>query len=58
MKGTGGLESWTDERQPHTGQHMLTAWQWEVEKEVLASAYGPPILDRHGREQVTRCTES
>lgn len=36
-RGSGGLESWTDERQPHTGRNKLTAWRWEVEKEVLKS---------------------
>jgi len=36
-RGTGGLETWTDERQPHSGQNKLTAWRWEVEKEVLSS---------------------
>ncbi|KAK4686743.1 hypothetical protein P7C73_g3378, partial [Tremellales sp. Uapishka_1] len=49
-RGTGGLDSWTDERQPHSGQNKLTAWRWDVEKEVLASkdVHGivvrPPVM--------------
>jgi len=37
--GTGGLETWTDERQPHSGQVKMTAWRWQVEKEILTSTY-------------------
>lgn len=34
-RGAGGLDKWTSEQQPHTGQVKLTKWRWEVEKEVL-----------------------
>lgn len=54
-RGTGGLESWTDERQPHSGRNKLTSWRWEVEKEVLASTPSPFAIrgssaDRSGNE--------
>lgn len=35
-RGPGGLDKWTSEQTPHSGQVKLTAWRWEVEKEVLA----------------------
>lgn len=34
-RGMGGLDNWTSEQQPHSGQVKLTAWRWEVEKVVL-----------------------
>jgi hypothetical protein len=36
-KGLGGLEKWTDERQPQTEYNMLTRWHAEVEREIFAS---------------------
>jgi len=36
-RGTGGLETWTSETQPHSGQVKLTQWRWAVEEKVLAS---------------------
>lgn len=36
-RGDGGLESWTDERQPNSGRIALTKWRSEVEHEVLGS---------------------
>lgn len=34
-RGMGGLDKWTSEQQPHSGEIKLTAWRWEVEKVVL-----------------------
>ena len=40
-RGGGGLDKWTDERQPNAGRLQLTKWRSEVEKVVLTckSAY-------------------
>jgi hypothetical protein len=35
-RGGGGLDKWTDERQPNAGRLQLTKWRSEVEKVVLA----------------------
>ncbi|KAL7420066.1 hypothetical protein Q5752_005031 [Cryptotrichosporon argae] len=32
-----GLDAWSSETQAHTGHVQLTAWRWEIEKEVLSS---------------------
>ncbi|ORY30343.1 hypothetical protein BCR39DRAFT_466725, partial [Naematelia encephala] len=45
-RGTGGLDTWTSEQQPHSGQNVLTAWRWNVEKEVLASKQVQGIVIR------------
>jgi hypothetical protein len=34
-RGGGGLDKWTDERQPNAGRLQLTKWRSEVEKVVL-----------------------
>jgi hypothetical protein len=34
-RGNGGLDKWTDERQPNAGRLELTKWRSEVEKVVL-----------------------
>jgi len=34
-RGGGGLDRWTDERQPNAGRLQLTKWRSEVEKVVL-----------------------
>lgn len=35
--GPGGLDKWTDERQPDSGQIKLTAWRKEVQDDILSS---------------------
>lgn len=36
-RGNGGLDSWTDERQPNSGRVQLTKWRSEIEQKVLTS---------------------
>lgn len=43
-RGDGGLESWTDERQPNSGRIALTKWRSEVEHEVLGSKYPKLVI--------------
>ena len=38
-RGAGGLDKWTDERQPYGGAVELTQWRWKVEEKVLACEY-------------------
>ena len=38
-RGDGGLEKWTDERQPNSGRVELTKWRSEVESKVLSSMF-------------------
>jgi len=47
-RGEEGLESWTDERQPQSGRIKLTAWRWEVEKEILTTDKVHGIVIRPG----------
>lgn len=35
-RGLGGLEKWTDERQPYGPGVELTQWRWKVEEQVLS----------------------
>lgn len=35
-RGNGGLDKWTDERQPNAGRVELTKWRSQVEKPVLS----------------------
>jgi len=35
-RGSGGLDQWTDERQPNSGRVELTKWRTKVEQEVLS----------------------
>lgn len=46
--GPGGLDKWTSESQPHSGQVELTKWRWEVEEAVLASKDVHGIVVRPG----------
>lgn len=58
-RGPGGLDKWTSEQTPHSGQVKLTAWRWEVEKEVLECRY--PVSRRSAPADINQrrvCTAS
>jgi len=38
-RGPGGLDSWTSETQPYSGEVELTQWRWEIEKKILESQH-------------------
>ncbi|KAI9636345.1 uncharacterized protein MKK02DRAFT_37108 [Dioszegia hungarica] len=45
-RGLGGLDQWTDERQPYGHGVQLTQWRWKVEEQVLASTAVQGIVIR------------
>jgi hypothetical protein len=45
-RGGGGLDKWTDERQPNAGRLQLTKWRSEVEKVVLTCEFFHPFSNR------------
>jgi hypothetical protein len=61
-RGGGGLDKWTDERQPNAGRLQLTKWRSEVEKVVLACEFASVYYKRSLRisadEQRRRSMES
>ncbi len=46
-RGVGGLETWTDERQPRTEYNEAVGWRAEVEDPVLLGKKRPPIRPRN-----------
>ena len=60
-RGNGGLDKWTDERQPNAGRVELTKWRSQVEKPVLSCMSHYSTLSFNGKwadNQPTRSTGS
>lgn len=59
-RGDGGLESWTDERQPRSSYNEAVAWRQEIEDPILTGEYfcTPTHTQHEKRERALKTDES